>query len=400
VGILVALIATVTGAMIWRARSQARPRYDFVTAKVERGTLAATVTATGDLHGLDTVQIGAEISGLVKAVYVDFNDHVEKGQLLAEIDLTELTAQRDQVQAQLSAARAEYDNRKATAKETRLAADRMTELGKGGLVSSQQLEAATAAADRADAAVRSGAAQITLNEAMLKSAETKLKKTKIVSPLTGVVLSRTVEPGQTVAASLQAPVLFVLARDLKTMELTVNIDEADIGMVHPGQPATFSVDAYPSRTFPAELKAIHNVGTTVDNVVTYEARLSVDNSSLELRPDMTATATIVTSSKDQVLMAPNAALRFTPPDLGPAQPKGFLFFGGGGSKKGGAPRASDDSAHTNSKRKETKVWINENGLPKPVVVKTGVSDGQRTEIVSDELHEGDLVITDFKEAAN
>jgi HlyD family secretion protein len=184
------------------------------------------------------------------------------------------------------------------------------------------------------------------------------------------------------------------------MELTVNIDEADIGMVHPGQPATFSVDAYPSRTFPAELKAIHNVGTTVDNVVTYEARLSVDNSSLELRPDMTATATIVTSSKDQVLMAPNAALRFTPPDLGPAQPKGFLFFGGGGSKKGGAPRASDDSAHTNSKRKETKVWINENGLPKPVVVKTGVSDGQRTEIVSDELHEGDLVITDFKEAAN
>ncbi|MBW2459114.1 MAG: efflux RND transporter periplasmic adaptor subunit, partial [Deltaproteobacteria bacterium] len=277
---LLVLGAVVAAVVWWRGRAGAEDKVEYVTKPATRGNLEATVTATGSLQGRDTVEVGAEVSGTVKAVHVDFNDLVKEGQVLCEIDPQQLAAARDQTRAQLMAAQAEYSSRKVTAKEARATADRTKALAAEGLVSQQQLETAIAAAARAEAGSRSAAAQITVTRASLESSQTKLDKAKIVAPMDGVVLARSVEVGQTVAASLQAPVLFTLARNLKEMELTVAIDEADIGQVTEGQAATFVVDAFPERTFSAELQSIHNIGTLQNNVVTYEALLSVKNDDL------------------------------------------------------------------------------------------------------------------------
>lgn len=415
VGVLLVLAGIAAGVVWWRARASEAPKQEYITQPVKRGGLRATVTATGSLQGRDTVEVGAEISGTVKAVHVDFNDEVKEGQVLCEIDPQQLAASRNQSQAQLVAARASYENAKVTAKEAELTAERKKDLYKQGLISQQELEAALAAADRAKAGKRSAAAQITVSGASLESAQTKLDKTKIIAPIDGIVLARSVEVGQTVAASLQAPVLFTLARNLTEMELTVAIDEADIGQVEQGQQATFTVDAFPERTFKAELKRVHNIGTTVDNVVTYEALLSVKNDDLSLRPGMTATATIVTASREGVLLVPNAALRFQPPQDkesagrgGPGLP-GLRMRGmprGRRSKPSasGAPSGAPSAASSaragrpeGGRGRGPRVWIVKDGEPRPVRVKTGLSDGSFTEVLEGKLEEGAEVITDVKQ---
>jgi len=407
--VLIVLGGLVAGGVIWwRGRAADKAKVEYVTKPVTRGNLEATVTATGSLQGRDTVEVGAEISGTVKAVHVDFNDEVQEGQVLCEIDPQQLAAARDQTRAQLSAAQAEYSSRKITAKEARQTADRTKALEADGLVSKQQLETALAAADRAEAAARSAAAQITVTRASLESAQTKLDKTKIIAPMDGVVLARSVEVGQTVAASLQAPVLFTLARNLREMELTVAIDEADIGQVKEGQAATFVVDAFPERTFGAELKSIRNIGTVVDNVVTYEALLSVTNDELLLRPGMTATATIVSASRKDVMLVPNAALRFSPPrdesrrPGGPGLPGVRMRGMPRGKRPQGAASASPSaagSARKGPRGPRTRVWLVVDGQPQPVPLKTGLTDGQHTEVLKvlrGELAEGTEVITDMK----
>jgi len=405
-GLLLVLAAAVAGVLWWRAQAEAAPKYEWITKPVSRGNLEGSITATGSLQGRGTVEVGAEVSGTVKAVHVDFNDEVKKGKLLCEIDPEQLAAALDQTRAQLMAAQAEYSTRQVTATEAELAAERSRKLAADGLVSQQQLEAAVAAADRAKASVRSAKAQITVARASVESARTKLGKTKIVAPLDGVVLARSVEVGQTVAASLQAPVLFTLARSLTEMELTVAIDEADIGQVKQGLPATFVVDAFPERTFEAGLQRIHNIGTTVDSVVTYQALLSVKNDDRSLRPGMTATATIVTASRKGVLLVPNAALRFSPPrdesaSGGPRmpgirmrgmprrrRPKSTSSASPSGSAKPGRPGGG--------KGRGPRVWVVRDGKPKPVRVKTGMSDGTMTEIIKGKLEEGTEVITDMQ----
>jgi HlyD family secretion protein len=385
--LLVVVLAAIGIAWgLFQKKKTAGNARQFITAPLEKGTLTTTVTATGSLEGEGTVVVGAEISGRVKTVLVDFNESVKKGQLLAEIDPEQHRANRDQARAQLSAARAELKNRQASADEARLAAERVAALAKDGLVAKAELESARAAAARGAAAVESARAQITVAEATLSSSETALSRTLVKSPIDGIVLSRTVEPGQTVVAAMQSPVLFTIAQDLRQMILTVAIDEADIGRVKVGQEATFTVDAFPGKRFPTSLRAIHNVSVLKDNIVTYAAELAVSNPELLLRPGMTATVTIVTEAHADVLLVKNAALRFTPP----SDEKRVLLPG--------APPGAGQPQKKSDDEKGPAVWVLRDGEPARVRVKTGLSDGERTEITGEGLSVDDEVILDVLEA--
>ena len=325
-----ALLLIVAGFLFWRARgrAQAAPRY--VTTPIERGDLSVTVTATGTLSALDTVEVSSEVSGRVAEVLVDFNDRVRSGQVLAVLNPEQAQARAQEAAAQVEAANASLVRARATAEEARRKLGRAQELAEAGLLSKDDLDTAQATARRAQADVGAASAQTTVARASLDDVRSALRKTTIVSPIDGMVLSRSVEPGQTVAASLQAPVLFTLARDLTKMKLVVAIDEADVGKVSEGDASTFSVDAYPGRTFLSRVEQLRNVAKTDQNVVTYEALLSVDNADMALRPGMTATAGIVTEEKRAVLLVPNAALRFTPPEVlaQEAGARGGLFIPG------------------------------------------------------------------------
>ena len=328
---LLTLALVVAAVFAWRSRgADARaPRY--VTVPAERGELAVSVTATGTLEALDTVEVGSEVSGRVLAVHVDFNDHVSAGQVLATLDPEQARARADEAAAQVAAASASLARAQATAAEARQNLARARSLAEAGVLSGQELDTAEATAKRSEAEVGSARAQASVAQASLVSVRSSLDKTAIRSPIDGVVLARSVEPGQTVAASFQAPVLFTLARDLAQMTLHVDVDEADVGKVAAGQEATFTVDAHPGREFPSRLMSLRNIPKTDQNVVTYEAVLAVDNSEMLLRPGMTATATIQTQRKADVLLVPNAALRFTPPEVVAAEgggPRGGLFIPG------------------------------------------------------------------------
>lgn len=384
--VLFLLLGLGAATLFWRLGAQKPAGPSYVSAPARRGDLSATVTATGRLEALDQVDVGAEISGRITRVLVDFNDQVKQGQVLCEIDAAQFLATYSQARAQLEANQTELVSRKASLREAELGLDRTRALTKAGVASQGELEAAEAAFARAEAAVGSARAQIHLARAAVQSARTVLDKTKVRSPIDGIVLSRTVEPGQTVAATLAAPTLFTLARDVTHMELHIDIDEADIGRVEEGQKASFTVDAYAGRTFPAELATIFNVATTQDNVVTYEAVLLVDNQRSLLRPGMTATATIVTAERKQALLVPNAALRFTPPSeleqgqRGPPNP--FVR-----RRPGSASKHVDQAAGP-------RVWILERGAPKAVSIKTGLSDGESTEVLAGDLKAGDQVLVD------
>ena len=378
--VILALSAIVAALVVWRSRASTPLPPKYLTAQVQRGDLAATVTATGTLRGKDTVSVGAETSGRVKRVAVDFNDRVTAGQVLAELDPSQLQSTLDQANAQLVAARAEVKSRDATATEARLNAERVRALAADGLASRQQLEAAVAAADRATASAEAGRAQITVSAAAVQSNLTALSKTQIRSPIDGVVLSRDVEVGQALAVAMTTPVLFKVAKDLREMEVTISIDEADVGHTRPGQKATFTVDAWPSRPFPGELASIHNVAVTRDNVVTYEALLRVANDELLLRPGMTATVSINTDERVGVLLVPNAALRFRPP---PATTRARM----------GPP---DENAAVVSDLRP-RVYVLREGRAEELLVEVGLTDGVHSEVTSAQLAAGDAVIVDAEQ---
>lgn len=380
---VVLALGLVAGVVVTRMRAGAGVQVHYITSPVRRGDLAATVTATGTLRGRGTVTVGAETSGRVQAVHVDYNDPVKKGQVLAEIDPAPSKAALAQAKAQLAAARAEVKNADATAAEAKLNAARTRSLAAEGLASQQTLEAALAAADRAAAQAESARAQVIVAQALVESNQTALEKTQVRSPIDGVVLSRDVEVGQALAAAMQTPQLFTLARDLRDMELTIAIDEADVGRTKVGQRATFTVDAWPGRVFPGELTSIRNVAVTNDNVVTYEALLSVSNDELLLRPGMTATVTINTDERKGVLLVPNAALRFSPAVQGPRR----VGFGPPGPPPM-APVVVDE---------RPRVYVLRNGQPHEVIVEVGLTDGVHTEVSAKELEEGALVITDAEQ---
>ena len=294
---------------------QARPTYEL--KKVARGTIDLVVSATGTVKGLSTVEVGAEVSGKITKVHVGWNDPVEVGQLIAEIDPEQLKAALDEASARVKEADATIHR---GARQNAASQRRATAQSAQGLIAKSELESITAAAERAEANVLSARASATLSRAALESARSRLAKTRVVSPIRGVVLSRLVEPGQTVTAGFQTPLLFKLAEDLKRMSLHVFIDEADIGRTKEGQPASFTVDAHPGKVFPSTVLELRNEPKTEQNVVTYEAVLEVDNSELLLRPGMTAVASIVAGRRENVLTVPSSALRFEPPT---DAPRGF-----------------------------------------------------------------------------
>ncbi len=391
------LIAAAGAAFVWwQDQRQAAAAPQYLTQTVARGPLTVTVTASGTLQPTTQVAVGSELSGTVARVLVDVNDQVKKGQALVVLDDSRLRDQVNASRAALGSAQAALQQARASAGEAADSLARLQDVHRrsGGQVpAASELAAAEAAAARAQAAVASAEAGVQQARATLSSNDTNLGKATIRSPIDGVVLSRAVEPGQAVAASLQAVTLFTLAEDLAQMKLQVNVDEADVGQVQAEQSAEFTVSAYPSRRFPARIERVQYGATTTNNVVTYLADLSVDNADLALRPGMTATATITTVRRPDALRVPNAALRFTPgaaaaaptgqgssllSQLTPRPPR----MGGGAQRSAGTDLSQ-----------VRQVWVLDQGQPRAVAVRPGVSDGRMTEVSSDELQPGmDVII--------
>jgi HlyD family secretion protein len=397
--VLLVLVLGAGGALVWQRVVRGEdpgPRY--VTAEAKLGQLRETVTATGKFKGLDSVDVGAQISGRIANVLVDFNDQVKAGQTLAEIDPAQLQSRVDQSRAQVSAADSSVRLAKATLVQSKAAYARSKEMAEKGLISSKELEAAEADAERAEAQVASSQSQAILSRASLKDAETSLSWTTIKAPMDGVILARLVEPGQTVAASLQSPVLFTVARDLTQLQLYVDVDEADIGKLREGQSATFTVGAWPARKFDSKVVSVHNLPTAGQTVVTYQAVLSVDNKDMMLRPGMTATASIVTNDRSNVLLVPDAALRYAPPAPAKDKPAASPLLPMSPPRMGGARRPGNAPKGEAMNAAQGVVYLLENGAPKRQVVEIGGSDGQFTEIASGALKPGSLVITDQEQA--
>lgn len=388
---LLALVAA--GAVWWWMSSQTASRavtYD--TAPVTRTDLTVTISATGTIQPTTQVEVSSEMSGVVRAVNVTNNSLVKKGEKLAELDTDRLKAQLDRANATVSAAKARLLDAKATLTERQLTLERQETLRKKGLAVAQDVETARAGLARAEAAITAAEADIAVAEADLVLKQTDIDKSVIVSPVDGIVLSRAVEPGQTVASSLQAPILFTLAEDLTHMQMEADVDEADIGAVQVGQKASFTVDAYRGMRFPAEIETVEFSPQTVEGVVTYKAVLRVDNSKLLLRPGMTATALITVQEVKQALAIPNAALRYAPPAA--KQSRGFSitqFF---------LPRMPRTERATRPEAVDGKrdVWVLREGKPVAVSVRTGVTDGVNTEVLDGDITAEDAVITATRSA--
>ncbi|TYR32895.1 efflux RND transporter periplasmic adaptor subunit [Mesorhizobium microcysteis] len=386
---LVVAFAVLAGgaAAYWQFAGTAAPQTSYRTATVEPGAMTVEVSATGTLQPLTQVEVSSELSGVVRSVAVDENQRVAAGDVLAELDTTRIVAQIERAEANVAAAAARVADAEVTLRETEQVLARTQQLSGRGMTTEQALETASAARDRADSAVAIARANLAVSEAELKLQQADLAKSTIYAPIDGIVLSRAVNPGQTVASSMQAPILFVIAENLETMELKAAVDEADIGTVSSGQPARFTVDAFPGRRFDATIRDISYASVVTEGVVTYQARLNVDNGELLLRPGMTATVDIVTREADGVLLVPAAAFRFSPPAA--AEQGGWsiqsLFMPrmrmGGGF---GGRRARDSG-------EGRPLYVLRDGEPQQVRVVTGATDGESVEILSG-LEQGDRVV--------
>jgi HlyD family secretion protein len=383
-----ALVVILAIVVFWRMEKNNSPT-EFKTAEAQRGDLTVTVTATGNLEPTNQVDVGSEISGTIDSVLVDYNDFVKAGQVLARLDTTKLEAQANQSRAAAESARANLVQAQANLLEAENEMKRLVhvrELSGGKVPSVLDFDTAETALKRARAVEAMVRANIAEAEAKLKLDQTNLQKATIISPINGVVLKRSAEPGQTVAASLQAPVLFTLAEDLAKMELQVDVDEADVGQVKEGQQATFTVDAYPDRIFPAHITQVRYGSQTSAGVVTYLTVLNVDNSDLSLRPGMTATADIIVKQITDALLVPNAALRYTPPKEEEAAETagGSLLSKLYPRPAPSKPKKKDEGGD----RKKQQVWTLRGGQPVAIPVTTGATSGVMTEIRSGEVSTG------------
>lgn len=311
-GLLMALALVVAGGWWWNGRDgdQAQPQWRMV--KIDRGPISVNVSATGSLKALSTVDVGTQVSGQVLEVLADFNDRVNAGQIIARIDPANFQARLTQARADLASARAGLEEAQANLRNAEADHTRKTELNQRQLVSRSELDLALAARDQARARVSSARAAIAQREAAVANAELDLTYSEIRAPVDGVVLLRQVEPGQTVAASFQTPVLFQIAEDLAQMQIELAVDESDVGQIRAGLTVRFTVDAFPGRRFEGRVRQVRLAATNVANVITYPVVIDVDNADLSLLPGMTASATIEVARRSEVLRVPNAALRFTP----------------------------------------------------------------------------------------
>lgn len=411
--LIIAILLAGAGVWFWAGRNKdTTDAAEYVTHSVKKGNISLLVTAAGNLTPTNQVVIGSELSGTVNAVYVDTNDTVKRGQPLAKLDTTKLNQQTERSRASLLSAKARVKQTQATLTESNASLARQEELlaiSGGKTPSRAAMDTSRAAVARAEADLESARAAVTGAEAEVKSFERDLKVATIMSPVDGIVLSRSVEVGQTVAASFTAPTLFTIAEDLKKMELLVNVSEADIGRIEVGQTATFSVDAWPARSYTAKVKKVAygavGTGTTAkegatnsNTAVTYSTELEVSNEDLSLRPGMTATVDIAIVDKKDILVVPNSALRFDPvvaasigkPDATKRTFVQSLSPGGGRRWRGAPPPKAGSSDST------PKVWVLNDGAPSEVPVTLGITDGRFTEITGGELTADMPVIISIK----
>lgn len=360
----------VTGLFFYVHRDGKKSSYK--TEKVSRGEIKSIVTATGTVNAVTTVSVGTQVSGTVKKLFVDYNSSVKKGQLLAQIDPSTFQGQVDQARANLLSAQANMEKTAVSVTDARRTYERNRELFAQNFIAKSELDTAETNLHSAEAQYKVTQAQIGQAHAALKIAETNLQYTNIISPVNGIVISRSVDVGQTVAASFQTPTLFSIAQDLTKMQINTSVDEADIGRVQTGQEVSFTVDAYPDAIFAGKVSEVRNAPTTVSNVVTYDVIVKVDNPQLKLKPGMTANVSITIEMHPDVLRVPNAALRFKPAEM----------------RDGKGMRTEQRET------KGTKVWILEKDKPRPAQVTIGLSDGNYTEILSGQLSAGQEIITD------
>lgn len=391
---LVAVLLIVGALYYTQSQRKAQAKPAFVTEPLRKGNVTLTVAANGTLQPTRAVNIGSELSGTVKRVLVDVNDRVKVGQVLVELDTAKLNDQVTRSRAAVASSQAQLAQSSATLKEAQASLARFEEVARlsGGKVpSATELDSARAAVERAAAAEASARANVASARATLSTDETNLSKASIRSPMNGVVLTRTVDPGNAVAASLQAVTLFSVAEDLTQLKLDVAVDEADVGNVQIGQAATFTVSAFPSRRYPATIHRVAFGSTKSENVVTYTTTLDVDNRDMSLRPGMTAAATIVAKEAKDVLLVPNTALRFTP------AANGGKATGEGSILSRLMPRpptaGSPKRATTNNRVPgQRQIWVLQDGQPTQLTVKTGITDGRNTEVSGEDLREGMEVI--------
>jgi HlyD family secretion protein len=399
--VLLPALVLVAGALLyWHfGRKDGRENEPiFKTENIVRGDINLIVTATGNLTPTNQVTIGSELSGTVSEVLVDINDTVKKDQPIAQLDTAKLTQQTERSRAILLSAEARVTLAMATLTENTASLARfedLLQLSEGKTPSKAQMDTAQATVDRSMAELESAKAAVNEAQASLRAIERDLSKSIIRSPVDGIVLSRTVEVGQTVAASFTAPVLFVIAEDLRKMDLVVTVAEADIGRVAAGQTATFTVDAWPTRSYNATVQRVAYGSVITNNVVTYNVELGVDNADLSLRPGMTATADIAVARAAQVLHVPNAALRFDPASvlefLKKTDPKRTLVQAlspGGGRRWSQSPTIQKPAEHG----KVTSVWLLRDGAPVECQVSVGLTNGRITEVSGEALREGLPVI--------
>ncbi|WP_426191563.1 efflux RND transporter periplasmic adaptor subunit [Massilia sp. DWR3-1-1] len=397
-----AVLAVLAGAYAWQRQRAAAAAPSYTSVAATRGDLTLTVTANGTIQPTRSINIGSELSGTVLKVNVDVNDLVKKGQVLVVLDTAKLRDQILRSQAGLAAANGKLAQTGATLAEARSALARFEDVARlsGGQVPARtELDGARATLARAVADHASAQAGVADARAALSTDQISLSKASIVAPTDGVVLTRTVDPGNTVAASLQAVTLLTIAEDIRRLRLWVYVDEADVGAVKMGQDATFTVAAYLARNYPARITRVGLGSTITDSVVTYLTYLDVDNADLSLRPGMTATATITATRRQAVLLVPNAALRFAPAAASSAPAKKGLAAGLIPSMPGNRTRRGASGAGTASAR---QVWVlaaDGSGAPRAVAVTPGISDGHMTEITGGELVAGMRVITDQKSGA-
>lgn len=363
--ILIPLAILLIVFIVVFAFSEAGTKSEYKLSKVQRNTIIQTVEASGIINPVKTVSIGSQVSGMISALYVDFNSQVKKGQLLAQIDPSLFQAQVDQAQANLNAARANYQKTKSILIYDEANYKRYKTLYRKNYVSKSDLDLAEATYHADLAALSSLNAQIAQSAATLRNNLTNLRYTKIISPVNGVVVSRAVDVGQTVAASFTTPTLFTVAQDLTQMQIEVSVSEADIGKIKVGQKVDYTLDGYPDETFKGMVSQVRISPTTVSNVVTYTVIVSVNNDDEILKPGMTANVSVITNKKENALSVENAALRFTPEKI-----------------TGG------------KKYKEQGIWLLTKNKPTRVNIKLGVADSDYTEIISSEIKEGDDVIVE------
>jgi HlyD family secretion protein len=399
VAIVVLLLASASYGF-WRISS--RPKEPpYITATVQSGDITQIVTATGTLSAVTTVQVGSQVSGTIDKLYADFNTQVKAGQVVARLNQDKFNAAVDQARANLAAAHANVAKAKVSVDDTKRTLDRNKQMMKQELLAQSEMDAAQTAYDAAVAQYEVNGAQVNQAQAALNQSMVDLNNTVIHSPVDGIVVSRNIDVGQTVAASLQAPVLFLIANDLRKMQVDTNVSEGDVGNVWVGQEVHFTVDAYPTRRFQGKVLQVRNAAIMVQNVVTYDAVVGVDNDELLLKPGMTANVEFLVSQKNSVLKVPNAALRFRPPserqptqvaaNQGTARNAGAGAAGGTRRPGGGTGGQGQRSREGGANRPGT-VYVLRDQQAIPVRVRLGISDGSFTEIAGGEIKPNDLVI--------